>query len=134
MYFIFGCVGSQLLPVGFLQLRRAEATLRCGAWASHCGGFSCCGARALGARASVVVARGLQSAGSVVVVHELIASQLVGSSWARARTCVPCIGRWILNHCATREVPVHLLFAWHCARSEERRVGKECRSRWSPYH
>ena len=35
------------------------ATLRCGARASHCGGFSCCGARALGARASVVVARGL---------------------------------------------------------------------------
>src|ERR1035437_2365895 len=25
--------------------------------------------------------------------------------------------------------------AWHDApRSEERRVGKECRSRWSPYH
>ena len=25
---------------------------------------------------------------------------------------------------------------WHCfvERSEERRVGKECRSRWSPYH
>ena len=22
----------------------------------------------------------------------------------------------------------------HCYRSEERRVGKECRSRWSPYH
>ena len=22
----------------------------------------------------------------------------------------------------------------HIARSEERRVGKECRSRWSPYH
>ena len=22
----------------------------------------------------------------------------------------------------------------HFARSEERRVGKECRSRWSPYH
>ena len=22
----------------------------------------------------------------------------------------------------------------HVARSEERRVGKECRSRWSPYH
>ena len=21
-----------------------------------------------------------------------------------------------------------------CGRSEERRVGKECRSRWSPYH
>src|SRR5256885_14307990 len=28
-------------------------------------------------------------------------------------------------------------FAWMCmvaVRSEERRVGKECRSRWSPYH
>src|SRR3712207_8035649 len=23
---------------------------------------------------------------------------------------------------------------WHRQRSEERRVGKECRSRWSPYH
>src|SRR5256885_3869317 len=23
---------------------------------------------------------------------------------------------------------------FHCLRSEERRVGKECRSRWSPYH
>ena len=31
--------------------------LHCGAWASQCGGFSCYGARALGAWASVVVAR-----------------------------------------------------------------------------
>ena len=23
---------------------------------------------------------------------------------------------------------------WQLVRSEERRVGKECRSRWSPYH
>ena len=27
--------------------------------------------------------------------------------------------------------PIHL---FHDERSEERRVGKECRSRWSPYH
>ena len=27
------------------------ATLRCGAQAPHCGGFSCCGAQALGTRA-----------------------------------------------------------------------------------
>ena len=26
------------------------------------------------------------------------------------------------------------LFSIQCSRSEERRVGKECRSRWSPYH
>ena len=25
-------------------------------------------------------------------------------------------------------------FEGYCHRSEERRVGKECRSRWSPYH
>ena len=40
------------------------ATLRCGDQASHCGGFSCCGARALGTQASVVVAHGLSSSGS----------------------------------------------------------------------
>ena len=39
------------------------ATLRFGARASHCSGFSCCGARALGAQASVLVARGLSSYG-----------------------------------------------------------------------
>ena len=27
-----------------------------------------------------------------------------------------------------------LPFVKHLGRSEERRVGKECRSRWSPYH
>src|SRR2546422_9023249 len=35
--------------------------------------------------------------------------------------------RWL--HWAERERPHR-----HVARSEERRVGKECRSRWSPYH
>ena len=36
----------------------------CGARASHCGGFSCCGARALGVWASVVAARGISSCGT----------------------------------------------------------------------
>ena len=35
----------------------------------------------------------------------LVALQHVGSSQTRARTRVPCIGRQILNHCATREAP-----------------------------
>ena len=30
--------------------------------------------------------------------------------------------------------PAHLVAAAIAGRSEERRVGKECRSRWSPYH
>ena len=33
----------------------------------------------------------------------LVAPQHVGSSQSRARTRIPCIGRQILNHCATRE-------------------------------
>ena len=33
----------------------------------------------------------------------LVAPQHVGSSQTRAQTRVPCIGRQILNHCATRE-------------------------------
>ena len=91
--FIFGCIVSSQLHAGFLQLRRAGATLRCSAQASHCGGFSCCGAWALGVRASVVVAhglqqllhmgsvvvaRGLQSTGSVVVAHGLSCSVVCG--------------------------------------------------------
>ena len=51
-------------------------------------GFSSCGIRA----------QQLWLAGLVVPWH-------VGSSRPRAQTHVPCIGRHILNHCATREVP-----------------------------
>ena len=47
------------------------ATLHCGEWASHCGGLSCCGAQALGARASVVVAHGLSSCGSWALERRL---------------------------------------------------------------
>ena len=31
-------------------------------------------------------------------------------------------------------IPKNAIFRINLARSEERRVGKECRSRWSPYH
>ena len=44
--FSFGCVGSSFLCEGFLQLRRARATLHRGARASHCHSLSCCGAQA----------------------------------------------------------------------------------------
>ena len=49
----------------------SRATLRCSAWASHCGGFYCCVAWALGARASVVVAGGLRSRGSRALEQNL---------------------------------------------------------------
>src|SRR5437868_9206509 len=34
----------------------------------------------------------------------------------------------------TRRCAVALPPTWRPGRSEERRVGKECRSRWAPYH
>ena len=105
IHFFFGCAGSSLLRVGFLQLRRAGATLHCGAGASHCGGFSCCRAQALGTQASVVLARGLSGCGSP--------AQLLRNMWDLpgpgkktgkfSQTCVLCTGRQILNHYATRE-------------------------------
>ena len=33
-----------------------------------------------------------------------------------------------------KDISIASLCEHHLARSEERRVGKECRSRWSPYH
>ena len=42
----------------------------------------------------------------------LAAPRHVGSSRSRAPTRVPCIGRRILNHCATREAP-HCSFDLH---------------------
>ena len=91
--FIFGCVGSSFLCEGFLQLRRAGATLHRSGRASHCRGLSRCGAQAPDAQAQQLWLTGLA------------APRHVGSSQTRARTHVPCIGRQILNHCATREAP-----------------------------
>ena len=51
----------------------------------------CCGAQAPDAQAQQLWLGGL------------VAPRHVGSSQTRARTRVPCIGRQILNHCATRE-------------------------------
>ena len=56
---------------GLSLVAASRATLCCGVRASHCGGFSCCGARTLGARASVVVAHRLSSCGSWALEHRL---------------------------------------------------------------
>ena len=81
----FGCVGSSLLHVGFLQLQRAGATLHCSLQASHCSGFSCCGGGALGMWASVVAARRLSSCGSWALERRLSScgaqAQLLRGMW-----------------------------------------------------
>ena len=43
-------------------------------------------------------------------------------------------GGVIIEEEAMRQGPVEVGEAVLTTRSEERRVGKECRSRWSPYH
>ena len=83
--FIFSCTGSSLLRTGFLQLRWAGATVCCGAQASHCSGFSCCGAPALGTRASAVAARRLSSCGPRALERRLSScgaqAQLLRGMW-----------------------------------------------------
>ena len=58
---LFGCTGSSLLLPGFLWLWQFGAALCCTAWGSHCSGFSCCRAQALGTLALVVIACRLSS-------------------------------------------------------------------------
>ena len=62
----------------------------------------------------------------------------LGSSAARKFDCeawLPTQGRWMevtsTSNCTTYQAR---RLAIRLTRSEERRVGKECRSRWSPYH
>ena len=77
----------------------------CSAWALGPTGFSSCGSRAQ--------AQQLWCTGLVGPWH-------VGSSRTRDRTRVPCIGRRILNHCATREVPAILISVKHILMNKEK--------------
>ena len=86
--------------------------LRCRVRASHCGGFSCCGARALGWRASVVVAHGFSSCSLRALEHRLSScgtrAQLLRGMWdlpgPGIKPVSPALASGFLNHCATREV------------------------------
>ena len=90
-------VAAHRLPL--VAARAGYSLLQCAGFSSwwlllsrsvgcRCSGFSSCGMRA-----------------QQLWLVGLVAPQHVGSSQARAQTCVPCIGRRILNHCATREAP-----------------------------
>ena len=79
-----GCAGSSLPSRHFFSCGEQWLLSSCGAWVSHCGGFSCA-ARALCTQAlqlrcvgSVVVAPGLQSTGLVLVAHEYSCSVACG--------------------------------------------------------
>src|SRR2546422_4072071 len=83
--------------------------------------------------------RAASSGGAVVVAANLNAPDqtvISGDPDAVAKAGAACKARG-----AKRVVPLKVSGAFHSSlmapaanRSEERRVGKECRSRWSPYH
>ena len=58
-------------------------------------------------------------------------SGAVNGAAARIRSLHPLA---IYQHCRSHCLNLSIMKAATIIRSEERRVGKECRSRWSPYH
>ena len=85
LIFIFECSGFSLLCPGFL-------------WLSQVGAPPCCCARASDSVASLVAELRLFGCTG------LVAPRHVGSSRNTDQTCVPCIGRLILNHWITRDI------------------------------
>ena len=82
--FIFGCIGSLLLHVGFLQLRQAGATLRCGAQASHLWWLL-----VVEHRLQACGLQQLQHSGSVAVAHGLSCSAACGIVWDQGSNLCP---------------------------------------------
>ena len=93
IYLFFAALALCCCVHAFSSCSELRLLSSCCVWASHCSGFSYCGACALGHRFS--------SCGPWAY-----ALKHVGPSWTRDGTCVPCIGRQILNHWTTMEV-------WH---------------------
>ena len=93
-FYFLAVLGLHFCARAFSSCGKWGTTLHRGARAFHYCGLSCCGAQAPDAQAQQLWLTGL------------VAPQHVGSSQTRAQTRVPCIGRQILNHCATREAPI----------------------------
>ena len=112
--FIFYCTGSSLLLGLFSSCGEPGLHSSCGMWASHCLGFSCCGAHTPGHADFLSCGMwtwSLQLPGSRAQAQQLwhtglVAPQQAGSSWTRDWNHVSSIGSWILYHWATREALV----------------------------
>ena len=95
-FYLFVVLGLRCCA-GFLQLLRVGATLCGDAWASRCGGFSCCRAQALGMQTSIVVVCGLSSCGMWVQEH-FKDSKFVAHELSRHVVCGIFLDQ-ILNQC-----------------------------------
>ena len=67
-----------------------------------------------------------------VFTASLVAALLMSAMASSASFCALLINAVFSS--SVKLVPLIAAFLSANARSEERRVGKECRSRWSPYH
>ena len=92
IFFFFGCIGYLLLCKAFSSYGEWGYSSRC------CTGLSLWWLLSQ-SKGSTAHAQQLRHMG-------LVAPWRVGSSRTRDRTCGSCIGRWILIHCTTREVPI----------------------------
>ena len=68
--------------------------------------------------------------GCLVLVLILAVSRAINKS--RSRTSLPKTNTEVVAK--SKILSTKLVQEPNTSRSEERRVGKECRSRWSPYH
>ena len=113
--FIFGCVGSSL-----------PRALHCGYSSLQCAGFLLwwllllwsTGSRSAGFSSCGVWAQQFWLTGSRAQAQQLwrmglVAPRHVRSSQTGAQICVRCIGRQVLNHCATKEAPTGSLKSFH---------------------
>ena len=83
-------------------------------------------------RAARIMSEGVNAAGGPI---EEVKIRTILSCKCKVGVCAKCYGA----NMATGEAvqvgeSVGIIAAQSIGRSEERRVGKECRSRWSPYH
>src|SRR3712207_3168800 len=69
--------------------------------------------------------RALMRDNRLVTVCEEAACPNIGECWSQRHATMMIMGDTCTRACSFCNV---------ATRSEERRVGKECRSRWSPYH
>ena len=102
-YLFLGVLGLHCCSWAFSSCGEWGLLCSCGAWLSHCDGFSSCRAQALGCVGFSSCVPGLWSTGAIVVARGLSCSAACGIFLGRDGIHVSCIGRWILYHWATRD-------------------------------
>src|SRR6266853_6939575 len=112
-----------------VPLRAASIALRAGA------ALATCAARPCSSCGELIGAGSVKDTGTGCATSEA-ATDRAGGALRRAGD--PPRAKWLLSVALTIAVrataPQPKPLVCRGGRSEERRVGKECRSRWSPYH